>query len=93
MNFFVPQTKLMFKARDGATTYKKFDHPQTPFDRVMACKDVSELEKEKLRSIKARLNPFHLHLALKRKLQNLELKLKELRVIDVKNQSAKPFAA
>lgn len=93
MNFFVPQSKLIHKYRDGARKYKKFDEPKTPFQRILENKHVSSTEKEKLRKVFEELNPWELQRSLKEKLKNIEIRLKELRAMDVKNKNAKASAA
>lgn len=35
-NFFQPCQKLLYKRRDGARSYRKYDTAQTPYDRVIA---------------------------------------------------------
>lgn len=59
-NFFLPTFKLKEKIRVGARIVKKFDAPETPYDRLMKSPHLSEERKEKLRSTKKTLNPFRL---------------------------------
>jgi len=68
-NFFLPTFKLKEKIRIGARIVKKFDRPQTPYDRLINSAHLTEEQKRKLRERKAELNPFHLK-------ANLEAKLK-----------------
>lgn len=35
MNFFIPSTKLIRKERRGSHIVKVYDHPQTPFQRLL----------------------------------------------------------
>jgi hypothetical protein len=51
-NYFIPTFKLQEKIRMGARTVKKYDKPQTPFDRLMKSKHLSEDRKEKLKENK-----------------------------------------
>jgi hypothetical protein len=67
-NFFLPCFKLKEKVRIGARIVKKFDAPQTPFDRLMKSPHLSEERKEKLRLVKKSLNPFELKADLEKKL-------------------------
>lgn len=69
LNFFIPSFKLKEKIRIGARIVKKYDIPQTPYDRLMKSPHLSDERKERLRQAKAKLNPF----ALK---NDLEAKLK-----------------
>lgn len=59
-NFFLPQTKLIKKIRDGAKIIKKYDKPLTPYQRLLNSKHVSQKEKEKLIKIYYSLNPIKL---------------------------------
>lgn len=68
-NFFLPTFKLKEKIRIGARIVKKFDAPQTPYDRLMKSPHLSEERKEKLRLAKKSLNPFELKADLEKKLE------------------------
>ncbi|MDI6810016.1 MAG: hypothetical protein QME66_13810 [Candidatus Eisenbacteria bacterium] len=56
-NFFQPQMKLIEKIRDGSKIKKRYDHPRTPYARVLASREVSQRVKEKLKEQYAVLNP------------------------------------
>ncbi len=63
MNFFQPTMKLVDKKRWGEHHEKIkriYDQPKTPYQRVLACSDVPEENKQKLRTIYERLNPAQL---------------------------------
>jgi len=60
-NYFLPSAKLKKKSREGAKVKRKHDKPTTPCDRLLSCAEVSEEGKEKLRKVRAGLNPFELH--------------------------------
>ena len=62
-NFFIPCMKLIKKERVGSRYRKKYDHPRTPYDRILEV--VSEAEKRRLKDRKAALNP----IALKKKIE------------------------
>jgi hypothetical protein len=68
-NFFLPTFKLKEKVRIGARIVKKFDPPETPYDRLMKSPHFSEERKEKLRLTKKSLNPFQLKAELEKKLE------------------------
>jgi hypothetical protein len=68
-NHFIPQVKLIRKTRIGARYRREYSPPITPYDRVMACADVSQEAKEKLREVNAGLNPFELRNTLDRLLR------------------------
>ena len=50
--------KLVEKKRINSKYYKKYDLPQTPFDRVMASEHVSDEAKKHLKTVHESLNPF-----------------------------------
>lgn len=70
-NYFQPVMKLVKKERVGSRVKKIYDKPQTPYHRVLASADVSDLQKRKLRTEYARLNPAQ----LKRDISALQEKL------------------
>lgn len=75
-NFFCPSMKLVSKERVGAQYRKKYDRPQTPYQRLMASEMLGEKEKKKLRIVYIRLDPF----ALKRGIENGLKKLRNIRI-------------
>lgn len=60
VNFFQPQMKMISKTRNGAKVSKKFDLARTPYQRVLASRDVSDQAKEALSEIFKGLNPARL---------------------------------
>jgi hypothetical protein len=68
-NHFIPQVKLIRKTRIGARIRREYSPPTTPYDRVVACVDVSSEAKEKLKEVHAGLNPFELRDTLDRLLR------------------------
>lgn len=74
VNFFQPVMKLIQKTRIGSRVRKKYDEPQTPYQRVLASPFVPEKKKETLRQQYVQLNPA----ALRRKIANLQDKLFKL---------------
>lgn len=60
-NFFLPSMKLVEKVRDGAKVRKRYDKPQTPFQRVLQSSTIPDVVKERLRSDYEQLNPAALH--------------------------------
>lgn len=59
-NFFQPVMKLISKERVGSIVHKHYDHPQTPFQRLLAQPSVSAEIKEKLGKQFEQLNPAEL---------------------------------
>lgn len=70
-NHFSPSFKLIEKKRINAKYRKRYDKPQTPYQRLMASDNITEQVKQTLASQHQQLNPF----ALK---QIIEQKLKEI---------------
>jgi 5S rRNA maturation endonuclease (ribonuclease M5) len=68
-NYFCPAMKLKDKTRIDSKIIKKYDQPQTPYQRLMQCEDINDLQKEKLKKIYLSLNPFELKDAIEKKLK------------------------
>ena len=68
VNFFQPSMKLVQKHRVGSKVHKKYDKPQTPYQRVQASPDVSEENKLALRKLFLSLDPLQLRKELDRRL-------------------------
>jgi hypothetical protein len=70
-NFFLPNKKLIEKKRVGAKIVKQYDKPRTPYQRLLERKDLLETEKEKLRTIYAKLNPAEIKRSIDKKLMRI----------------------
>ena len=57
VNFFYPSQRLISKTRQGARVRRRYDTPRTPYQRVLACPEVSEQAKQHLRRQFDSLNP------------------------------------
>lgn len=68
-NYFCPAMKLTEKRRVGAKIIKKYDFPQTPYQRLMSSENISLLQKEKLKIKYQSLNPFELKTIIENKLK------------------------
>jgi hypothetical protein len=78
-NHFCPTFKLLEKKRVASKYKKKYEPPQTPYQRLLNSNHIAQHKKEQLRSCHTNLNPF----ILKRK---IEEKLKEIfRLVKVTN--------
>lgn len=86
-NFFQPSVKLIEKARIGSKVTKKHDKPLTPYRRVLACSDISEADKKKLRVLYQKLNPAELNRRIIRLQQKL-LRLSALKQSLLKKKAA-----
>jgi hypothetical protein len=82
-NFFQPTMKLKSKERFGSRVQKRYYAPQTPYQRVLACTEVTAADKKKLQSQYRLLNPA----ALKRE---LDKQRKELFRLASKKRPLKP---
>jgi ribose 1,5-bisphosphokinase PhnN len=71
VNFFLPVVKLKEKVRHGNKVTKKYDVPQTPYQRVLASSEVSTKVKAKLRAQYATLNVVQLHTQIEQLVKRL----------------------
>ena len=60
VNFFQPSMRLLSKSRLGAKTYRTYDEPRTPYDRVLLSEKVPKHVKRKLQNEYKRLDPVDL---------------------------------
>ena len=70
-NFFHPSVQLQRKTRVGARRSRRYDAPQTPFDRLWATPGIDHCPLLKLRRLRNRLDPFVLSEAIDRKLRRI----------------------
>ena len=70
-NFFQPVIKLVLKERIGGRIHRKYDKPQTPFQRLMESPEVSKDKKQELKNIYQTLNPAELKRRIDKKLSLL----------------------
>ena len=68
-NFFCPSMKLRAKKRIRSRIIKKYDVPQTPYQRLLAAPQLSDTQKDQLCQRFAQLNPFQLKKDIDRKLK------------------------
>lgn len=67
-NFFCPSMKLVSKERVRSRYRKRYDAPQTPYERLLQSQGVSAEKKQELQAAYARLNPFALKKIIEEKL-------------------------
>ena len=72
LNYFLPTMKLEKKERVGSKTVRKYGPTQTPLARVLACAEVSEATKARLRTERAELNAFAVRREVDRQLKVIE---------------------
>jgi hypothetical protein len=70
-NLFLPSVKLARKERVGSRVRRRYEAPQTPFERVLACKQVRPDVVAHLRELRARLDPFLLARSVERQLERI----------------------
>jgi hypothetical protein len=70
-NFFQPTMKLKSKERFGSRVKKSYHAPQTPYQRVLACSEVTAADKKKLQRQYQQLNPAALKRALDKQRKEL----------------------
>lgn len=91
LNFFKSQRRFFKKEKICSKIKKLYDQPQTPYERVLTEKSISEVNKIKLKNIYQSLNPIEIRKEIIR-LQNLLLendKIKEefVRKLNLKENS------
>ena len=72
LNYFLPTLKLERKERVGRRVVRKYGPALTPLCRVLACVEVPDETKERLKAHKLRLNPFALRREVDRQLKVIE---------------------
>ena len=60
VNFFQPTMKLIAKSRQGAKVYKVYDTAQTPYQRLLKLKILSQVKQTELSAVYQGLNPVRL---------------------------------
>ena len=68
-NHFSPSMKLLEKQRINSKYYKKYDAPQTPYQRVMASDQIDDDTRGRLETVHQSLNPFILKKTIEKKLR------------------------
>ncbi len=71
MNLFQPSVKLLKKLRVGSRLTRRYDTAQTPFDRLLACKDSSNPQLLTLKQSRGTLDPFTLAKGIDQKLEHI----------------------
>jgi hypothetical protein len=73
-NFFCPNLKLLSKTRKGAKMIRKYSPPQTPYQRLLESKHLSQEQKQKLQNRFQQLNPLQLKREIEQKLKLVLIK-------------------
>ncbi|MDP2193431.1 MAG: hypothetical protein Q8K36_02770 [Alphaproteobacteria bacterium] len=70
-NHFCPTMKLMTKEKINSKYRRKYEDPQTPYHRIIACEHIDEATKSALVKKHDLLNPFELKRVIHVKLGNI----------------------
>jgi len=70
-NLFQPSMKLAAKIRQGSRLIRRYDRPQTPFERVCACPEADPRKLAALRRVLQTTDPFALSVHLDQQLERL----------------------
>jgi hypothetical protein len=70
-NYFYPQMKLIEKDRVGSKCKRKYDHAKTPYDRLIESGQLSQVQEQRLKETKAKLNPVQLQQNIQKKLSRI----------------------
>lgn len=70
-NYFCPTFKLIEKTKIGSKYVKRYEKPRTPYARLLDAPQVPAKEKQKLRAIRAGLDPVKLRRRIEQKLRHI----------------------
>jgi len=71
MNLFQPSVKLRSKKRVGSRLQRVYDQPQTPLDRLRACRGVDRAKVNELLRRRATTDPFELARIIEKKIDRI----------------------
>jgi len=71
MNLFQPSVKLLRKQRVGSRLQRIYDRPQTPLDRLRACRGTDGVKVNKLLQLRATTDPFELARIIEKKIDRI----------------------
>jgi hypothetical protein len=71
MNLFQPSVKLLRKERVGSRLKRIYDRPQTPLDRLRACRGVDRTQVNELLRLRATTDPFELARLIEKKIDRI----------------------
>ena len=70
-NLFQPSMKLVVKVRKGSRLIRRYDRPQTPFERVKACPQADPTKVKALQRVVETLDPFERSARIEEQLDRL----------------------
>src|SRR2546422_7060191 len=71
LNLFQPPVKLRSKKREGSRLQRVYDQPQTPLDRLRACRGVDRAKVNELLRRRATTDPFELARIIEKKIDRI----------------------
>jgi len=71
MNLFQPSVKLLRKERVGSRLTRIYERPQTPLDRLRACRGVDRAKVNELLRLRATTDPFELARIIEKKIDRI----------------------
>ncbi len=71
MNLFQPSVKLRRKERVGSRLKRIYDRPQTPLDRLRACRGADRTKVNELLRLRATTDPFELAIIIEKKIDRI----------------------
>jgi len=72
-NFFCPSVKLIEKKRVASKVIKRYDNPQTPYQRLLNSGNIPAASKQKLKEQFKGLNPFKLKKIIEAKIEKIHI--------------------
>ncbi len=72
-NFFCPSVKLIEKKRIASKIIKRYDMPQTPYQRLINSQHIPDFIKQKLKEQFKQLNPFKLKKTIEDKIEKIHV--------------------
>jgi hypothetical protein len=70
-NLFLPSMKLMKKTRIGSKLKRRYDQPQTPLERLIACPQADPVKVQQLKGLREKTDPFQLAKRMEQKLERI----------------------
>lgn len=89
LNFFQPVMKLVKKTRVGGRLKKKYDVPQTPYDRLLKTREIPTAKKQRLTEVYESLNPVKLKADIEQHLKRLTKLVREQKELTQRKESAR----
>lgn len=89
LNFFQPVMKLRKKTRVAGQLKRKYDTPQTPYQRILKAREIPKSRKQELTRLYETLNPVKLKTEIERHLKLLTKLVKEQSALTQRKEPAR----